>query len=131
MTGHFCTPEILIRSSNGHEFILWESYSFFRPSGEEVRFERLGWSDGASSPSIVWSKFPPFGDYWKDAYGHDLLYRYSTRPKDECDLIFKEMMEADGVNPLTIEILYEAVVKFGQTDFDSDRKQQTESAGQS
>jgi Protein of unknown function (DUF1353) len=123
--GHFSTPEVLVRTGDGHNFILWESFSFFRPSGEEVKFNRLGWTDGASTPAFIWSKFPPFGPYWKDAFGHDLLYRYSQRPKDECDLIFKEMMEADGVDKATIFILYNAVKDFGQSSFDQDRKQQT------
>ena len=126
MTPHFSTPEVLIRTGNGYEAILWEDFSFFRSTGEEVVFKRLGWTDGASSPAIIWSKFPPFGPYWKSAFGHDLLYRYSSRPKEECDEIFKEMMEADGVDGGTVMVLYNAVKYFGQESFDNDRKQQTE-----
>lgn len=125
MNGSFSKPEVLIRTGDGHAVILWEDFSFTRPSGELVEFKRLGWSDGASTPSVIWNKFPPFGPWWLAALGHDLLYRYSQRPKDECDLLLKEMMEALGCDELTISIFVTSVRAFGQTAFVNDRKNQT------
>jgi len=91
-------------------------------------------SDGASTPSAMWSLLPPFGDYWLPAILHDAAYRNTLLedinglkvtadlPKLDCDNLLKEAMEICGVDAPTIETIYEGVKFGGWRSYRDDRK---------
>lgn len=124
MNSGFNTEYLLVTSSDGRNFKLAQAFSFKRPSGEIIEVPVGTESDGASTPAVLWPTIPPFGKYWKAAYLHDYLYRYTQRNKDDCDLILKEAMKSLGVNPLEIEAIYEGVNLGGESSFEQDRKNQ-------
>ena len=87
-------------------------------------------TDGASIPAIFWTKLPPFGKYWLAAVLHDAAYNGTLElldgtkanlTKAQCDDLLKEAMEASGVDPVTVEAIYEAVHLFGGPSFKGDR----------
>ena len=92
-------------------------------------------SDGASTPRPMWNVLPPFGPYWKAAYGHDCLYRGKAviiingertdiKPtKDFCDETFLEMMECSDVDLEARTTIYEGVHLLGWKAFREDREQ--------
>lgn len=124
MSGGFHTLPFKVATVDGQHFALLEDIVFERPNGEKITIKANEQSDGASAPRPLWNLFPPFGKYWPAAYLHDVLYRYSQLPKDVCDTIFKEAMQALGVDEETVFSLYESVHFGGQAAFDEDRAKQ-------
>jgi len=120
--GFFSGLPLRVETSDGRNVTLLAPFSFTRPNGEVVTFAAGGGSDGASAPPPMWPELPPFGVYYPAAVGHDQLYRYSTRPKAECDTIFLEMMECLQVPEDKKIQLYEGVHLFGWSSFEDDRK---------
>lgn len=109
-------------SSDGHNVILAEPFVYTTNAGEKITVPAGSKSDGASIPRLFWRIFPPFGRYWRAALLHDYLYRYTLRPKAECDKIFREAMLACGVGRLQAWIIYQGVHLFGGIAFKSCRK---------
>lgn len=122
----FVPYEVLVRTRDGHHITLAEPLIYTARSGEVITIPPGADSDGASTPHIIWSVFPPFGRYWKPAILHDYLYRRDPqrRPKQECDALLLEAMLANGVDNPTAEVIYKGVVEGGQSSFDEDRKNQ-------
>ena len=70
--------DVLTRTSDGRNIVLKEPLEF--ASNETERLERfrapMGTSsDGASTPSVIWIKFSPFGPWWLGSIIHDAAYR--------------------------------------------------------
>ena len=123
-------------SSDGRNFILLADADYVARDGTIYRMPEGATSDGASTPAEIWALIPPFGVYWPAAYLHDCAYRntllkltvdgkswiLATEPKERCDELLKEAMEALGVGLVRIEEIYEGVVVGGESSFDEDRK---------
>ncbi|HZV33857.1 MAG TPA: DUF1353 domain-containing protein, partial [Verrucomicrobiae bacterium] len=113
-----------VSSKDGRNFVLLESFTFVTKAGETITVPAGSESDGASTPKPIWNVLPPFGTYWPAAYLHDYLYRYTQRPKSECDSLLNEAMESLGVIEDERIAIYEGVNFGGQLAFDHDRSQQ-------
>lgn len=124
MTPGFNVQAFRVESNDGRNFTLVEPVIFTRPCGEEITIPVGAQSDGASTPAIMWPTLPPFGTYWKAAYLHDYLYRYTQRTKEGCDTILKEAMRSLGVGEIDIIVIYEGVTIGGEESFKADRAAQ-------
>lgn len=104
-------------------------------NGEKIDLPAGDESDLASTPKLVWEVVPPSGWYARAAWLHDILYRYSQRPKSECDALLLEAMQVllsqfqDGeIRRLEREaearMFYEVVTFGGGCSFEADRKAQ-------
>jgi hypothetical protein len=120
----FSTLELVVKSGDGRNFTLLEAFTFTRPNGEVITVHVGAQSDGASTPAIMWPTLPPFGAYWLAAFLHDFLYRYTQEPKDKCDTILKEAMEALNVGWLDLDAIYDGVAIGGESAFNVDRAAQ-------
>lgn len=78
--------------------------------------------DGASIPRAFWSIIgsPMFGKHVRAACLHDALYASRLLPREECDDLFLEAMEIDGVGWFTRYAMYNAVRLAGQSAYDED-----------
>jgi uncharacterized protein DUF1353 len=118
---------------------MYEKVVYSSRSGEQIVISVGAESDGASVPKELWAVAPPFGWYWRAAVLHDFLYRYTQRPKSECDALLLEAMDVllgeiqskslgDKVEHVLREAearaFYEAVTLGGGCSFDEDRKNQ-------
>jgi hypothetical protein len=82
-------------------------------------------SDLASIPRAFWQILQPTGRHAWAAVVHDYLYWTQTRSREESDLIFKMALEDSRVDPATVEVLYQAVRRFGQSSWEENaRKKQ-------
>lgn len=117
----FAADSFRVSSADGRNFTLLDAVAFTAASGEIITIPAGAQSDGASTPPEVWPLIPPFGKYWRAAYLHDFLYRYTTRPKAECDRLLLEAMASLGVGEVERYTIFEAVNRFGQAAFDGDR----------
>lgn len=122
---------------DGRNWKLIQPIDYIAADGRVLRIPRGASTDGASTPAIVWSKYPPCGAYWLAAVLHDSAYQGTLElvsdgtsgqsvakvmlAKSDCDLLLKEAMESTGVDSVTIMVIYEAVKMFGQPAFNSDR----------
>lgn len=70
-------------------------------------------TDFASIPRGLWNIFPPMGKYNGAAIVHDYLYRKTIWDRSLCDAVFREAMQALGVNWLSRTLIYRAVRLFG------------------
>jgi hypothetical protein len=68
-------------------------------------------TDFASIPRIFWSLVgsPATGKYQKSSIIHDILYVTESLSRKECDNLFLEMLEAQGVSWWKRNIMYSAV----------------------
>ena len=75
------------------------------------------WFDAISIPKVFWSLIDsPFtGKAVRPATGHDVLYSSEFFDRKQCDDLFLEMMEADGVGYMKRYAMYWAVRSFGWT----------------
>ena len=120
----FKTLVITSESSDGRNFKLILPCIYETNSGETITIPAGSTSDGASTPREIWNLIPPFGKYWMAAVLHDYLYRFTQRPKSECDLLLLEAMQSLGVGEFEAKIIYDGVRDGGQSSFDQDRKAQ-------
>lgn len=123
MNGYFEKPYASVKTADGRNFVLLEPIVYHAASGDVITVPAGAQSDGASIPRMFWRLLPPFGTYWLAAYVHDYLYRQTDKPRDYCDAMFREMMEALGVPSVTVETIYEAVHFGGAEAFAGDRAQ--------
>jgi hypothetical protein len=79
-------------------------------------------TDFASIPRVFYSLFRPDGRYTYPAIVHDYLYWTQSTSKDVSDEIFSFGMRDFGVGTITITTLYQAVVRFGQSAWDGNRR---------
>ena len=125
MTGFFSTKELKVKTENGRNFTLLEPFTFTRPSTEVITVGAGAQSDGASIPEILWSTgLAPFGPWFRAAFLHDWLYRYTETPKDTANLILWEAMLAGGTPEETARIIYNAVRVGGGHAFTKDRQEE-------
>ena len=108
-------------TSDGRNFTLLSPEVFTSGVGEVITIPAGSTSDGASTPKELWIEIPPFGQYWKAAFLHDYLYRFTQKPKAECDSLLFEAMRSLGVPLLLAGTIYEGVHAGGQSSFDADR----------
>jgi hypothetical protein len=126
--------DVLVRSSDGRNFVLQEPLEVVRDDGARFRVPAGATSDGASTPSEMWAILPPFGPWWLAAIVHDAAYRGTLErqmandtwmvamlPKEQCDLLFLDCMSALGVEQGKKEALYEGVRLGGWKAFREDR----------
>ena len=117
----FSVDALTVSTGDGRNFILVEPFTYTSKSGEVIAVPAGSTSDGASTPCELWPTIPPFGRYWRAAFLHDYLYRFTQRPKVECDALFKEAMVSIGVNAIEADIIYQGVNLFGESNFQADR----------
>lgn len=117
----FSTPYLKVGTDDGHNFFLLEGFKYTAKNGQEVLATPDFSSDGASTPSLLWSVIPPFGKYWMAAVLHDVCYRFLQLPKDRCDDLLKEAMELLEVPKVIAHPIYEGVHLFGWNSFNEDR----------
>lgn len=70
-------------------------------------------SDGASVPRVLWSIYPPFGDYLEAAIVHDWYCVNKTIDSVTAAKVFREAMEVCGVGAWRRKKMYWAVRLFG------------------
>ena len=119
----FSTENFKVATTDGRNFTLLEPVTFTRYSGEVITIPAGAQSDGASTPQAVWPTLPPFGKYWRAAYLHDFLYRYTHRSKVECDDILREAMAVIGVDAFEMDVIYQGVALAAEDAFAADRGQ--------
>lgn len=136
-----------ICDQDGRNWMLLTPMVFLSKTGKIYICPRGTSTDGASTPSFLWSKIPPFGTYFQSAVLHDAAYRGSllvwpegSQPdgtpithemtsklpkanlsKDDCDLLLKEAMELSGVDKGMSDIIYEGVHLGGSSSYKEDR----------
>ncbi len=117
-----------IRTRDGRNGSVLRPIQFQRPDnvgGEIITVPIGATTDGASIPEAAWSLgLAPFGVYWLACVLHDWLYRGTTRPRWECDLILWEAMMSLDVPEPVAKVIYNAVREFGQAAFNKDREAQ-------
>lgn len=118
----FSVEKLRVETSDGHNFTLLDGFTYTTKSGEVISVPAGTTSDGASTPKAMWNIIPPFGPYWKAAFLHDFLYRYTQKSKEYCDNIIDEAMDSLGVNDIEADTIYEGVHLLGWSSFEGDRK---------
>ncbi len=121
-----------VRTSDGWHVALLEYLYFTSRSGRRFRGRIGAKSDGASTPRVIWVKFPPFGPYWLPAVLHDCGYNGELEEwldgqwkrvmlsKSENDGLILEAMEDQGCPEIDRLEIYEAVKNFGNTAISED-----------
>jgi len=82
-------------------------------------------SDLASIPRFLWDLYPPEGQWDWGAVVHDYLYVMAgvipgatrTYSKLDADNIFRDALALQGVGPITRNLMYAAVRRFGKGNF--------------
>jgi hypothetical protein len=121
----FSSDTLKVSTSDGRNFVLLEPFAYTSNADEVITVPAGATSDGASTPREIWDFIPPFGTYWKAAFLHDYLYRYTQMPKADCDALLKEAMQCLQVDPIEITAIYDGVTVGGQCSFNSDRSNQS------
>lgn len=122
--GSFSTTALKVSTSDGHNIVLLEAFTYTANDGTVYTIPAGTTSDGASTPPVLWPTIPPFGAYWMAAVCHDHWYRDTELPKDLCDDLLREAMLTLGVPHFEAETIYEGVHLAGWASFDGDRKAQ-------
>jgi len=94
------------------EVELLEDFGFFSLRTGKLYIAKVGFIfDGASIPKWAWSLIghPLSSFYIRSALIHDLLYVAELESREICDLIFRDMLEADRVKRWKINPMYAAV----------------------
>lgn len=134
----FTESSIKVATSDGVNVVVLEPFDYYsdvsNAKGVWTCLERITVPAGSTSDGFSGGPWTPMIPRcgWRAAVLHDYLYRSTQRPKEECDLIFLEALEALGVRKEIRDLIYNAVRLFGQSAFDEDRKIQKDSgAGRS
>ena len=125
--------DILVRTADGWHVTLQEPLEFVTAAGLRYRAPAGTTSDGASTPSALWPRIPPFGSYWLAAVLHDAAYRdqlerwtggvwvLANLTRDDADALLDEAMRSLDV-PADLRIaIYEGVHFGGGAAFALDR----------
>lgn len=117
----FSVPFLKVGTSDGHNVILLEGFTYTAKNGEIIKAEPNMGSDGASTPQPMWNLLPPFGIYYMAVVLHDICYRYLKLEKSRCDELCKEAMILLGAAKDDIFTIYQGVHMFGWNSFHEDR----------
>lgn len=136
MTPGFQSKDLIVRTADGLNAYLVLPLEYLAKDGTFIRVEPGAFTNGASTPRLMWSALPPFGVYWLAAALHDFAYdnmltaqmpdgSFSkfTLPKSQCDQLFLEAMESLGVDQEMRAAIFEGVNIGGQAAFDLSRKE--------
>ena len=85
----------------------------YEGSGDTIAVPAGFVTNFASIPKILWSFFPPWGEYGKASVVHDYLYYSQKRTKEESDYIFYEGMVVLGVKEGRAKFYHNMVKWFG------------------
>lgn len=115
---HSGDPEVkLLLSEGGDRWCLLRDWSFdwLGTDGREVhRVVPAGLvTDFGSIPRIYRWRFSPTGRAAAAFLAHDWLYAEAVEPREVCDRVMLEAMEATGVNWWDRHVMYRAVRAFG------------------
>lgn len=124
----FSVDALKVQESDGKNSLLLEGFTYTTLKGEVIDIPAGSESDGASTPQFMWNLLPSSGDYWMAAFLHDYLYRYSDKPRGECDSLLKEAMYRLGVNKFKANIIYLGVRMGGWLAYRSSRKARIQKA---
>lgn len=130
----FDKQSILLRTSDGQNFILAETLSYTTeeeitneggsiPCGYIITCDVGSTTDGLSGCRIVKAVMDK-DDLERSFLAcvlHDHLYRDTVYSKPVCDALFYQALLVQGVNPVAAHAMYDAVTMFGQSSFDKDR----------
>ena len=132
MSGYFFPLYLDVRTSNGADDELLSSAIFYSSTGKIYQCPPGATTDGLSDPTVFQNLLPRSGKYWLSAVLHDCAYRNTLLiyraswvkaelSKEDCDTLFLEAMEAQGVGLQRWPIFW-GVKFFGKTAFENDRK---------
>jgi len=109
-----------LRMLDSYRWELLSDFSFHvgsYPSDEVITVPKGTITDLTSVPRVFWAMFPPHDTYAKAAIIHDWLYEKQAG-KEYADRVFLEAMTVLNVPRWKREILYRAVVLFGQKAYE-------------
>jgi len=123
----FTTP-LVVEYTDGEAYKIMQAFDYYVTSPEEgdlIRVPAGFVTDFASIPRIFWNILPPTGKYGKAAVIHDYIYvmggkiPHATKvyTKLDADNIFRDAMQALGVNWFVRNIMYRAVRLGGRGNF--------------
>ena len=83
--------------------------------------------DGSSIPRIAWRVCggPRHGTNLRPGVWHDHAYKFATRPRKECDLIYYRLLRNEGKSWLIAKLMYRAVRIFGGRFYGTSRIRQS------
>lgn len=126
--------DVLVRTSDGRNFVIQENIDIARDDGATFRVPFGATTDGASTPREMWSAIPPFGQHWLACVVHDACYRGTILretvdgqwipamlSKSDSDVMLLDCLSALGVEQVLKEAIYEGVVRFAAKAFRDDR----------
>ena len=95
-------------------------YYVGKEGGDDFVFVPTGTTtDFASVPRLFWSIIPPDGRWSQSSVLHDFLYTKKSRPRKECDVIFRDSMKVLGVSWWRRNVMFAAVRLFGGIPYNS------------
>lgn len=122
----FLTP-LRLEDIDGHTMSLIDELKFYSADLRMVvKVTPPFVTDFASIPSFFYRVLPRNGKYDRAAVLHDAAYELQLRDvtgkffpatKAEADRLFREAMQADGVDRVTRNLMYVAVRVFGRGQF--------------
>jgi hypothetical protein len=77
-------------------------------------------TDLASIPRVLWSIFPPFGNYTTPAVIHDHAYKTCYNSRAEADKEFRDNCKAYGTPSWKANSFYGAVRLFGRSHYNEE-----------
>lgn len=107
-------------TTDGKNWYLLEDFLYNSDIVGRIVVPAMFITDFASIPRELWNFLPPWGVYGPAAIVHDYLYVYKPYTREQADIIFREAMEALGVDHVEMEIIYKGVELFGQRAWDID-----------
>ena len=108
MSGWFLTP-LNLQDIDGERFTLLTPL-IYRTISKTLHTVPAGFvTDFASIPRPLWWRYPKSGIWNKAAVLHDHLYVVNGLTRAEADDLFREAMEACGVNWWTRNVFFRAV----------------------
>lgn len=123
--GAFPDTPLLHPLEDGFNWQWQHEYRYFTRAGSVVTIPAGTYTDGTSTPRVLWRVAPPMtGLHRRAAWIHDWLYRMpktkGLKPvvtKEYADDIYLEILELDGVSYLKRMALYNGVRAFGSSSF--------------
>lgn len=116
---------LYLRALDEYRYVLTKTYvyevdisklNFYENKTITIRVPRGFVTDLTSSPRIIWTFFPPCGNYTKAAIVHDYLYSKNCKincSREIADKIFLLIMKEIKVSFIKRRIIYRAVRIFG------------------
>ncbi len=116
------TDSLLVESfGDDGKWLLKRGFSFYYLDKTGKRIDLIipeGFvTDFASTPTLLYSIFPPIGIYNKAAIVHDYLYTAAILTRKESDLFFLQAMEVLEVPRWKRRLMFAAVRIFGAKRF--------------